>query len=466
MAIPVPEPAPAPRRLVALVDCSAFYVSCERVFDPSLVGVPVAVLSNNDGCVIARSQEVKDAGVRMGEPFFKCRRQLADMGATVFSSNYTLYGDMSRRVMDTLLSVSPHVVPYSIDEAFVHLPTGGRTGDALREHMEATAREIRRRVLRWTGIPVRVSVAETKTLAKAASEYARTLLNVGEEPVVCLWGHPDREAFLASLDVGDVWGVGRRWGQRLRALGYSTAAKLAEAPDAVIKSRFNVVLLRTVYELRGTACVRDGEGPVERKTMVRSRSFGEPVEDLETIRQAVATHVARAAEKLRREGLVAGRVGAFCTTKGYGAGPHASGWVERELAVASSRTPDLIRAALLALGQAYEARHADGRPFRYRKAGVVLGELRTAGTEQGALFGAEGRTPEWAAAQGRLMDALDACNQRFGKRAVAFAAMGPPLALRKARDGSEGAPRWEMRRQSMSPRYTTRWGELPIAIAE
>ena len=461
--------APPPRRLVALVDCSAFYVSCERVFDPSLIGVPVAVLSNNDGCVIARSQEVKDAGVRMGEPFFKCRRDLADMGARVFSSNYTLYGDMSRRVFDTLLTVSPHVVPYSIDEAFVHLPTGGRTGDALREHAEATAREIRRRVLRWTGIPVRVSVAETKTLAKAASEYARTLLKGGGEPVVCFWGHPDREVFLAQLDVGDVWGVGRRWGQRLRALGYSTAAKLTDAPDAVIKQRFNVVLLRTVYELRGVPCVRDGDRPVERKTMVRSRSFGEPVEDVETVRRAVATHAARAAEKLRAEGLVAGRVGALCTTKGFGPGPHRTGWVERELTVASARTPDLIRAALLGLGEAYVAADERGRPYRYRKAGVVLGELRPAGTEQGALFGAEDgapkRTPEWTAAQGRLMDALDACNRRFGKRAVAFGSMGPPSALRKTRDGSAEAPRWEMRRERMSPRYTTRWAEICLVRA-
>ncbi|PAP77078.1 Y-family DNA polymerase [Rubrivirga marina] len=453
------------RRLVALVDCSAFYVSCERVFDPSLDGLPVAVLSNNDGCVIARSQEVKDAGVRMGEPFFKCRRELADMGARVYSSNYTLYGDMSRRVMDTLLSVSPHVVPYSIDEAFVHLPTGGRTGDALREHMEATAREIRRRVLRWTGVPVRVSVAETKTLAKAASEYARTLLKAGGEPVVCLWGHPDREAFLASLDVGDVWGVGRRWGQRLRDLGFSTAAKLAGAPDAVIRSRFNVVLLRTVHELRGTACVRDGDGPVERKTMVRSRSFGEPVEDVDVVRQAVATHAARAAEKLRREGLVAGRVGAFCTTKGFGQGPHRTGWVERDLTVASARTPDLIRAAMLALGEAFVAADAQGRTYRYRKAGVILNELRPVGTEQGALFGADERTPEWTAAQGRLMDAVDACNRRFGRRAVAFAAMGPLSALRKARDGAAGAPQWEMRRERMSPRYTTRWGEIAAVRA-
>ncbi|PAP75894.1 hypothetical protein [Rubrivirga marina] len=164
-----------PRRLVALVDCSAFYVSCERVFNPSLEGVSVAVLSNNDGCVIARSQEVKDAGVRMGEPFFNCRRELREMGARVYSSNYTLYGGMSRRVMDTLLSVSPQSSrTRSTRRSSTSPPAAGPA--TRREHAEATAREIRRRVLRWTGIPVRVSVAETKTLAKAASKYARTLL--------------------------------------------------------------------------------------------------------------------------------------------------------------------------------------------------------------------------------------------------------------------------------------------------
>ncbi len=456
-----------PRRLVALVDCSAFYVSCERVFDPSLEGVPVAVLSNNDGCVIARSQEVKDAGVKMGESFFKCRARLAEVGAVVYSSNYTLYGDMSRRVMDTLLTVSPDVVPYSIDEAFVYLPTGGRTGDALREHADAWAREARRRVLQWTGIPVRVSVAETKTLAKAASEYARAQLKTGGEPVVCFTeGHPDREAFLEGLDVEDVWGVGRRWGARLRALGAPTASALGRQDLRLVRQRFNVVLARTVLELRGTPAVVDGDGPVTRKTMIRSRSFGEPVEDLETIRRAVATHAARAAEKLRAEGLVAGRVGAFCTTKGYGTGPHRTGWVEGDLVCASNRTPDVIRAALAALARGHVARDDRGRPYRYRKAGVILGELRPEGTEQHVLFEpdeAAERTPEWNARQARIMAAVDAANRRFGRRAVAFGSMGAPSTLRKTRDGSDEAPRWEMRRESMSPRYTTRWTELVIA---
>ncbi len=450
-----------PKRLVALVDCSAFYCSCERVFDPSLEHAPVAVLSNNDGCIIARSQEVKDLGIPMGAPFFKHRRELAAQGVRVFSSNYVLYGDMSRRVMDTLLTISPDVVQYSIDEAFVWVSTGGRTGDDLRDRMEASAREIRRRVRQWTGIPVRVSFAETKTLAKVASEYARAQLKAGGEPVVCFHGHPDRASWLAGMPVGDVWGVGRQWSKKLEALGIRTAAELAVAPQALLRQRFNVVLARTARELAGTPCVADGDGPVERKTMVRSRSFGERVFDRTTVQQAVATHAARACEKLRSEGLVAGRVGAFVTTKGYGDGPHRSGWVERELTTATSRTPDVIRAAMLALAEAW---HHDGGTYGYRKAGVVLGELRPEGTEQVSLFDYDGLAatvaPEWTEAQARLMAAVDTANGRFGKRAVTFGTMGTPSGLRKTRDGTSGAPRWEMRRERMSPRYTTRLDEV------
>ena len=305
--------------------------------------------------------------------------------------------------------------------------------------MAALAAETRARVLKWTGIPVRVSVAETMTLAKAASEYARARLRAGEEPTVCFFGHPDREAWLEQMPVEDVWGVGRRWGQRLRCLGGSTAARLARLDDRLVRSRFNVVLLRTAYELRGVPCVRLDDAPT-RRTMVRSRSFGEPVEDLETIRRAVATHAARAAEKLRAEGLVAGQVAAFVTTKGYGPGPHRSGWVERPLAVATSRTPDLIRAALLALEGAFAdgtgrtlpvpegGRRALGDPPGRDRAG---GDVRRGRRRRRAVPGVDrGAGP--AHGDGRPL------NRRFGKRAVAFGSMGPPSALRRRGTGRTG----------------------------
>ena len=454
-------PPPRPRRLFALVDCSAFYCSCERVFDPSLVGVPVAVLSNNDGCVIARSQEVKDLGVPMGAPFFEHRRQLEAAGVRVFSSNYCLYGDVSRRVTATLETFTPDVEVYSIDEAFLSVPTpNGSPGEVCAE-MERRAREVRARVLRWTGIPVRVSWAETKTLAKAASEWARARLAAGDEPCVCLWGHPGRAGWLARMPVSDVWGVGRRWASKLGALGVTTAAGLAALPGGVVRQRFNVVLARTAAELRGVPCLPLEDAPVARQTLVKSRSFGEPVSEAGPLSQAVATHAARAAEKLRAEGLVAGRIAAFVTTKGFGAGPHRSGGADEALVEATADTTALVAAARRCLGRAYAARDGRGRSYRYRKAGVTLLEIRPAGTEQRGLFSAGGG-PTGADRAGRaaLMAALDAANRRFGKRAVVVASQGCPSTLSRAR-ASSGAPAWETRRERMSPRYTTRWDELP-----
>ncbi|OZC01489.1 hypothetical protein BSZ36_17060 [Rubricoccus marinus] len=472
--------------MFALVDCSAFYCSCERVFDPSLEGVPVAVLSNNDGCIIARSQEVKDLGIPMGAPFFKHRRELATQGVRVFSSNYTLYGDMSRRVMACLETFTPDVEVYSVDEAFLSVPIPGRgpgqaldgTPEAVCAEMERRAREIRARVLRWTGIPVRVSWAETKTLAKAASEWAKVRLARGEEPCVCLWGHPERERWLRSMPVGDVWGVGRRWALSLEALGATTALGLAALPDGLLRSRFNVVLLRTAMELRGVSCLPLEDAPVARQTLVKSRSFGEPTGDLAAISQAVATHAARAAEKLRAEGLVAGRISAFVTTKRFGAGPHRSGSGDEVLAEATADSAALVGAARRCLERAHAGCDARGVPYRYRKAGVMLAEIRPVGTEQRGLFPAPGGRPasggrraitdgDTAAGRQRrqaLMEALDAANRKYGKRAVVVASQGAPEALRRAREAS-GAPAWEMRRERMSPRYTTRWEEVAVVRA-
>ena len=445
-----------PQRLVGLVDCSAFYCSCERAFDPRLVGVPVAVLSNNDGCVIARTAEVKALGVKMGTPFFQCRRQLAEAGVVVKSSNYELYADVSRRVMACLESFTPNVEAYSIDEAFVTVPMPDGDAGEVRERVERLASEIRQRVLRWTGIPVRVSFAETRTLAKAASEWARGRLAEGGEPVVCFWGHPKREAFLDALPVEDVWGVARKWGQRLRDLGGPTAARFAALDDRLIRRHLNVVALRTAYELRGVPCITT-DGPVGgRRTLVRSRSFGRPVTEVRELREAVATHAARAAEKLRREGLAAQAVGAFVTTKGHGEGPHRSGSQAVALGPATNRTSDLVRAALLCLGRCHEATDRRGRPYRYRKAGVTVWDLMPESPEQGHLF----QAPD--PAQAKLYEAIDGLNRRFGKRAVFVGSMGVPSPTAS---GTESGQAWAMKRERMSPRYTTRWDELVVVFA-
>jgi DNA polymerase V len=368
---------------------------------------------------------------------------------------------MSRRVMGVLETFTPDVEVYSIDEAFLSMATPDGSPEAVCAEMERRAREIRARVLKWTGIPVRVSFAETKTLAKAASEWAKERLKAGAEPCVCLWGHPEREAWLARMPVGDVWGVGRRWAAKLEALGATTAAGLAALPDGLVRKRFNVVLLRTAYELRGVSCIPLDQAPVTRQTLVKSRSFGEPVSDLDSLGQALATHAARAAEKLRREGLVAGRIAAFVTTKGYGEGPHRSCGTDEAFAEASADTTALVAAARRCLRRAYAPSDARGRPYRYRKAGVTLCEIRPRGEEQRGLFAPEAVLSEAdRQRQAALMEALDAANRRFGKRAVVVASQGCPATLRKTRDGSAGAPGWEMRRERMSPRYTTRWDEL------
>ncbi len=444
----------APRRLVALVDCQAFYASCERVFQPALAGVPVVVLSNNDGCAVARSAEAKAAGVRMGAPFFQERARLAAMGARVFSSNYTLYADMSRRVMATLETATPDVEVYSIDEAFLSVPVPPGPPAEARAEAEAWAHALRARVLQWTGIPVRITLATTKTLAKAAS--ARADARGG---VHCLWADPDADALLAALPVTDVWGVAARSAAKLPASA-QTAAGLAALDDRLVRQRLGVVGLRTAYELRGVSCLPLERAPAPRHSLVRSRSFGTPLTDVAEIRHAVATHAARAAEKLRAEGLAARAVGAFVSTKGHGAGPHRTGASAVALGFATDRSAEIIRAALLGLARAHEATDAEGRPFRYKKAGVTLWDIGPAEPAQGHLF----RPP--APEQAALHDALDALNRRYGRRTVFFAAMGTaPRATpgRPARPAPE--PTWAMQRARLSPRYTTRWPDLAPAAA-
>ena len=262
-------------RLFALVDCSAFYCSCERLFRADLRDHPVVVLSNNDGCVIARTQEAKDLGIPMGAPYFQVKRELEEKGVAVFSSNYSFYADMSSRVQQVLERFSPDVERYSIDEAFLELTADGSRPEEERERLDELAREIRRAVIAATRIPVRVSIAETKTLAKAASEYARALLKQGEEPCISFWGHPCRDRFLSTLPVSDVWGVGRQWARKLERSGVRDALALSRMNQQETRERYNVVMLRTVLELGGLSCIPLEKVPPTRKGLVRSRMFGE-----------------------------------------------------------------------------------------------------------------------------------------------------------------------------------------------
>ena len=425
-------PPPMP---FALVDCANFYVSCERVFAPALRGVPVVVLSNNDGCVIARSEEVKAMGVPMGAPYFQHRRAFARAGVRVFSSNYALYADMSHRVMETLRTLTPDVEVYSIDEAFVGLP------DLRPDALLDLARELYARVLRWTGIPVRVGVGPTKTLCKVAGRLSKQ----AGTSVFSVVGRSDLDALLERVPVREVWGVGKRTGPALEAEGIRTARHLRDLSDVRARQMLRVVGLRTVWELRGIPCLPLEDAPPPRQSITRSRSFGRTVTERSELEEAVATHTARAAEKLRAAGLTASALQVFLCA---GASASASrrtpeGGRDRAAACAvslppSNHTPTLMKAALRCLDRLHEPGRA------YFKAGVILAHLTPAHPAQGHLFLPHRPDDE------ALMAAVDAVNRKHGRGTVTFARCGTTQA-------------WAMRRTLVSPAYTTRWEDLPVA---
>ncbi|GMV83717.1 MAG: SOS mutagenesis and repair protein UmuC [Planctomycetota bacterium] len=413
---------------VALVDCNNFYASCERVFNPALEGVPVVVLSNNDGCIVARSNEVKALGVKMGIPYFQAKGVLDRAGAKVFSSNYALYGDLSRRVMQVLGRFTPEVEVYSIDEAFLEL--AGIGGD-LTEY----GWTIRQTVKRWTGIPVSVGIAATKTLAKIAAEVAKSRK---------LWVYAmplhGREEILSGIRVEDVWGIGPAWAERLKRRGADTALKLARLDLAWVRPSMGVVGERTVRELRGESCLELEDAPPKRKEICTSRSFSAPTGCKADVREALATYAARAAVKLRGQGSAAGVLTAFLHTDQFKAGPQHYGSRSVRLDPPSNDTSVLTRQAARLLDALWRPGH------RYRKCGVILADLCAQGCVQQTLFSADDPRSR------RLMVALDGINAEWG-----------PGALRYAAEGF--AKDWHMKSETRSPRYTTHWGELPCVRA-
>jgi len=429
-------------KLFALIDCNNFYASCERVFRPDLEGKPVAVLSNNDGCIVARSREVKDIGIPMGVPYFKVRDLLEERGVEVFSSNYELYGDLSARVMSVLSRFSPDVEIYSIDEAFVGLD--GFEGWDL----DAYARELRVTVERWTGIPISIGIAPTKTLAKVAAERAKKDAVYGGVNVLADQALID--VALKRTPVGDVWGVGRSWAKRFPSHGVYTAWDFAQQSEYWVRKKMGVTGARTQLELRGRACFGLESQPSARKSCVASRSFACPVTDFDGLRAAVATFAARAVDRLRRGGSVAGQVNVFALTDRFNTAlPQYSASATVALSSPSNLTVDITRAAMVALKRGYR------EGYRYKKAGVMLLDLAPAGHQQPTLF-----TPsdtELSKAE-RLQAALDRVNatSRTGRDLVRFGVTGVDL-------NKQGG--WHLRREHKSPRYTTQWGELRIVRA-
>jgi DNA polymerase V len=413
---------------IALVDCNNFYASCERVFQPALRGKPVVVLSNNDGCVIARSNEAKELGVGMGDPWHLCKARFAKSGIIVRSSNYTLYGDMSGRVMRTLANFTPDLDIYSIDEAFLNLA-------GFETRLDSHARELRKTVLQWTGIPVSVGIAPTKLLAKVANRVAKKTPAFGG--VLSLMDTEAQLAALAKLELTDLWGVAGRLAARLAEIQIRTPLDLRAADARFIRERFGVVGERIVLELQGVPCLTLEQATPDRKSIMASRSFGRPVESRHELEEAVATFAARAAEKMRRQNLATANLTVFIHTNRFKANERQ--YVAQQgvqLPVASSDTGRLSAAARFALAKIWRS------GSRYKKAGVMLLDLVRADDVQAGLFHA----PDDRRSRAR-MAALDAINTKFGRNTVAYAAAG-------TRKG------WKLRSDFVSSCYTTSWHEL------
>ncbi len=434
--------------MIGLVDGNNFFVSCERVFNRRLVGRPVAVLSNNDGCCVSRSNEFKALGIPMGTPYFQLKHREASGELCFCSSNYELYGDMSRRIISILREEAVDVEQYSIDEAFITPPSlealgnrergmgNGMSGDRspfpiTHSPYLAYGRRLRSKILRWVGIPCGVGFAPTKTLAKIANHIGK------KRPDGVFLMPDDPTEILAALPVQEVWGVGRRLPLKLRATRILTAQQLRDAPDDTLRSIGGVTLLRTAMELRGIPCHEDRDYDADPDSISCSRSFGEPATTAEALAESLAAYAAQAAAKLRRHGLLAAGCNIYAQLFAAGGG---GDFVERT--VVFPAPTDATNEMLRAIREEVDALYVRG--CRYRKTGIVFFSLEKPGTaHQTDLFDT---TPP--AEQSRLYAAVDALNARFGKGKVFSAAQGI------------GAKSWYMKRQKLSARPTTRWDEL------
>lgn len=418
--------------MFALVDVNSFYASCETVFRPDLKGRPVVVLSNNDGCVIARSAEAKAAGIAMGEPYFKLKDQIRRAGVVCFSSNYELYADMSQRVMTTLEELAPRVEIYSIDEAFCDL-TGVRNCRVLEDF----GRELQEAVYRNTRLAVGVGIGQTKTLAKLANHAAKKWLRQ-TGGVVDLSNVDRQRKLMAALPVDETWGVGRRIAKKLEAMGIKTVLDLADTDIRFIRKHFSVVLERTVRELRGESCLGLEEFAPAKQEIVCSRSFGDRVTDYEQMRQAICSYAARAAEKLRGEHQYCRFISVFVKTSPFALNePYYGNSASVKLLTPTQDSRDIIGAATRCLDVIWKDGH------RYQKAGVMLGDFFSQGVAQLNLF--DDNAPR--AGSEKLMEVLDHLNAKDGKGTLYFAGQGIQQ-------------QWQMKREMLSPRYTTRYSDL------
>ena len=428
------------KQIFALVDVNNMYVSCERAFNPRLRDRPVVVLSNNDGCAVARSNEVKALGVPMGAPWFQMRDLARQHGIVGLSSNYTLYADMSNRIMTILRTYSPNVEVYSIDESFLSL---NGLGD-LWASPTALGQDIRAKVAQWTSLPVCVGIGQSKTLAKLANHVAKKFPLFDSVADFTTMSDARAAWLLQRIDVGEVWGVGRRISAKLRAMGINTVQDLKDAPPSTMRVHFGVVLERTCNELRGVSCLELEEVAPPRKEIVSSRSFGSVVMTVAELGESISTYTARAGEKLRGQRSLCGAVHVYVQTNRFREKDEQySNGITIPLVEPSADNRVLAGAALHGLAVIFR------EGFKYKKAGIMLMDLQPDTQRQGVLFDA---APDRARSV-RAMAALDALNERFGRDTVHL--------------GSAGlARRWAMLSENRTPRYTTNWSELPKVRAQ
>ena len=416
-------------KIFALVDCNNFYASCERVFNPSLKKRPIAVLSNNDGCIVARSNEVKALGILMGVPFFEQKAVLKKHNVAVFSSNYQLYGDMSQRIMDSLRLFCPDMEVYSIDEAFLRLD------GMLPRNLYEYCKTIRAKLLQWTGIPVSIGIGPSKVLAKVANHVAKKLTDAG---VFDIRGQQAQDEILKTLDVEKLWGIGGGWAERLGRISIHKALELRDASPTIIRKQLSVVGERILRELRGQSCI-DLEDIQPKKNIMSSKSFGNLLTDKELIEEALANYAARACEKLRKQNSRAQAVYVFIQTNGFReTDKQYHNALTCTLTIPTSDTRIIIGAAKDCLNKIYK------QGYRYKKVGIMLLDLIPASQEQTNLFASSDHRPS-----DHLMGIVDRINQGYGPDTLFF--------------GAQGVTReWKMRCGLRSPRYTTQWNELLI----
>jgi len=414
------------KKKIALIDCNSFYVSCERLFNPKIQKVPVVVLSNNDGCVISRSTEAKRIGIKMGEPYFKVKELVKRNNVQIFSSNYALYGDLSRRVMRVLKGFSDKIEIYSIDEAFIDLT------HVKNELAEEYGKKIRERVLKWTGIPTSVGISNTKTLSKVANHVAKK----NKAGVVFL--KDDVNEVLKNFDISDVWGVGKQLSKLYLKNGIDNALKLKNISNSWVKKSTNVLGAKTVMELRGISCIKLDTEEAKRKSCCVSRSFGKKVESLEKLKESITTHCLNAAEKIRNDKQKTRSITVFIRTSPFNKNrKYYSNSLTIDLPIATNNSLELVKTAIEALKRIYKY------GYFYQKAGIILSKLNESGEKELNLL-----TPILENKSQKLMQAMDKTNSKYGRNVISVAQAGINNS-------------WKMRREHSSKIDTASFDSLP-----